>query len=330
MTDHIMCTPMQLKRLLFFAAAIFITATAQAFAADAWPQRPVRFIVPFGAGSSPDVAARLFGERLRERWRQPVVIENRPGADGVIGTAGFAAMADDHALLFSPAAPITVYPLIQDKLSYDPARDIVPISATGDTFPAISVSTSLNVTTMSELVALARSQPGRLNWATAGGALQILFAGFVKSTGIHMVRVAYRDQNLAIQDVAEGRVQVITVPMTPILPLVQAGKIRVLAVTTKRRSPLWPDIPTATEAGYAELAFEGLIGLFGPRGIPDARRERISKDIEIVAADQVIAKRLAAAGQSVRGSTPAGFAADIEEQRAQIAALVKLVGKPEQ
>ena len=325
-----MCSLVQMRRMLFLAAAIVVTATTHTFAADAWPQRPVRFIVPFGPGSSPDVAARLFGERLRERWHQPVVIENRPGADGVIGTAAFAAMPDDHVLLFSPAAPITVYPLIQDKLSYDPARDIVPISATGDTFPAISVAASLKVATMSELAGLARLRPGQLNWATAGGALQILFAGFVKSAAIDMVRVSYRDQNLAIQDIVEGRIDVITVPMTPILPLVQAGRLRVLAVTNKRPSPLWPDIPTATESGFPVLAFEGLIGLFGPRGIPDERRERIATEIRDIAADQAVAKPLAAAGQTARGSTPAEFAADIEEQRAKIAVLVKLVGPPQQ
>src|SRR5439155_20301699 len=113
--EESMCSLVQMRRMLFLAAAIVVTATTHTFAADAWPQRPVRFIVPFGPGSSPDVAAWLFGERLRERWHQPVVIENRPGADGVIGTAAFAAMPDDHVLLFSPAAPITVYPLIQDK-----------------------------------------------------------------------------------------------------------------------------------------------------------------------------------------------------------------------
>jgi tripartite-type tricarboxylate transporter receptor subunit TctC len=118
--------------------------------------------------------------------------------------------------------------------------------------------------------------------------------------------------------------------MTAVLPLVQAGKVRVLAVTNKKRSPLWPDIPTANQSGYPALAFEGLIGVFAPRGTPDERRERISEDIRAIAADQAVAKRLGAAGQIVFGSTPAEFAATIEEQRLNIADHIRLIGKPTQ
>jgi tripartite-type tricarboxylate transporter receptor subunit TctC len=287
-------------------------------------------IVPVPPGSSPDVAARVFAERLGERWGKPVVIENRPGADGLIGTAAFAAAQDDHVLLFSFAAPVTVYPVIQEKLTYDPARDVLPISVVVETFGTIVVPASLPVTTLSELDQFARVRPGRLNWATGGGAFPILMAGFVKSAGLDMAQVSYRDQNLAIQDTAEGRIEVFATAMTAVLPLVQAGKIRALAVTNKRRSPLWPEIPTATESGYPALAFEGLIGVFAPRGTPDDRRERISDDIRAVAADQIVAKRLGAAGQIVRVSTPAEFAAAIDEQRLRIAATIRLIGKSTQ
>lgn len=297
---------------------------------QSWPQRPVRMIVPIVAGSSPDVAARVFAEHLAARWGHPVVIENRPGADGLIGTAAFATAQDDHVLLFSFAAPLTVYPVIQEKLPYDAARDVVPISAVTETFGTISVPASLSVTTLSELVALARSRPGQLNWTTGGGAFPILFAGFVKSAGLDMVQVSYRDQNLAIQDLAEGRIQIIATPMTAVLPLAKAGKIRVLAVTNKKRSRLWPDIPTATESGYPALTFDGLIGVFGPRGIPEDRRERISADIREIAADNTVAQRLAGTAQIVGGSTPAEFSAAIQEQRAKIEAIVRLIGKPTQ
>jgi tripartite-type tricarboxylate transporter receptor subunit TctC len=155
-------------------------------------------------------------------------------------------------------------------------------------------------------------------------------AGFVKSAGLEVTQVSYREQNLAIQDLAEGRIQMFATAMTAVLPLVQSGKLRALAVTNKRRSPLWPDTPSAVESGYPELAFEGLIGVFAPRGTPGERRERIAAEIRAVAADQSIAKRLAATGQIVRGSTPAEFSADIEEQRAQIAAIVRSIGKPPQ
>jgi tripartite-type tricarboxylate transporter receptor subunit TctC len=305
-----------------------VASSAIPSCAESWPQRPVRIVVPVGAGSSPDVAARIFAERLKARWGRPVVVENRPGADGLIGTAEFAAAHDDHTLLFSFAAPLTVYPAVKDNLAYDAVRDIVPISMVAETFGTITVSASLPVTTLSELAAFARSRPGQLNWTSGGGAFPILFAGFLRSAGLDMIEVPYRDQNLALQDVTQNRIQIIVTPMTAVLPLVQAGKLRALAVTNSKRSPLWPAVPTATDAGFPDLAFEGLFGLFGPRGIPDERRQRLSEDIRIIAADRAIVERLAATGQVVRGSTPAEFAAAIDEQRAKIMSIVRFAAKP--
>jgi tripartite-type tricarboxylate transporter receptor subunit TctC len=310
----------------FSIVSILSLSTPPSFA-QSWPQRSVRIIVPFGPGSSPDVAARTFADRLAPRWRQPVIIENRPGADGLIGTAAFVAAQDDHVLLFTAAAPLSVYPVIQEKLPYDPVRDVLPVSIAVNTFGTVSVPASLPVMTLSELVGFARSRPGQLNWASGGGAFPILMTGFVKSVGLEISQVSYRDQNLAVQDTAEGRIQVFATAMTAVLPLVQAGKIRVLAVTNHNRSPLWPDIPTAIESGHPDLTFEGLIGLFVPRDTPDERRERISAEIRAIAADKSIATRLGAAGQIVRGSSPAEFAGAIEEQRAQLAAIIRRTGK---
>jgi tripartite-type tricarboxylate transporter receptor subunit TctC len=314
------------------AAAIVavVLATAGPSDAQSWPQRSVRMVVPVPPGSSPDVAARVFAERLGTRWGKSIVVENRPGADGLIGTAAFVAARDDHALLFSFAAPLTVYPAIQEKLNYDPARDVLPVSVVVETFGTIAVPVSLPVTTLPELVNYARSRPGRLNWATGGGAFPILMAGFVKSATLEMAQVPYTNQNLALQDLAEGRIQVFATAMTPVLPLVQAGKVRVLAVTNKTRSSLWPEIPTVIQSGYPDMAFEGLIGVFAPRGTPDDRRARISDDIRAIAADPNVAKRLGAAGQIVRVSTPAEFSAAIEEQRLNIAAIVRRIGKSPQ
>ncbi|TMI99091.1 MAG: tripartite tricarboxylate transporter substrate binding protein [Alphaproteobacteria bacterium] len=296
--------------------------------AQAWPQRPVRMIVPVAPGSSPDVAARIFAERLKARWAQPVIVENRPGADGLIGTAAFAAAQDDHTLLFSFAAPLTVYPAIHEKLSYHPMVDVIPISMTAETFGTITVPASLPVRTLPEFVEWARTHPGQLNWTSGGGAFPVLFAGFARSAKLELTEVPYRDQNLAVQDTAAGRIQVIVTPITAVLPLVQAGKLRVLAVTNRTRSPMWLDIPTATESGYPELAFEGLLGVFGPRGMSDELRARISADIRAVAADASVAERLATNGQLVRASTPEEFAAAIQEQRTAFAAAVGHAGRP--
>jgi tripartite-type tricarboxylate transporter receptor subunit TctC len=296
--------------------------------AQAWPQRPVRMIVPVAPGSSPDVAARVFAERLKARWAQPVIVENRPGADGLIGTAAFAAAQDDHTLLFSFAAPLTVYPAIHEKLSYDPMVDVIPISMTAETFGTITVPASLPVRTLPEFVEWVRTHPGQLNWTSGGGAFPVLFAGFAKSAKLELTEVPYRDQNLAVQDTAAGRIQAIVTPITAVLPLVQAGRLRILAVTNRTRSPMWLDIPTATESGYPELAFEGLLGVFGPRGMLHEQRTRIADDIRVVAADASVAKLLAASGQLVRGSTPEEFAAAIQEQRTAFAAVVRHAGRP--
>ena len=308
---------------------IAFLATAAAVAAE-WPQHPVRIIVPFGSGSGPDVAARVYAGQLATRWQRPVIVENRTGAEGLIGVAAFAGMRDDHALLFSPAAPISVFPYTQEKIAYDPVRDFVPISSATDTFGSISVPASLKVGSLAELVALARAQPGKLNWTSGGGAFPTLLAGFAKSAGLDVVQVPYREQNLAIQDLAEGRLQIVGTTLTALLPFARAGKVRVLAVTNKRRAPIAPEIPTAAEAGYPELEFEGLVGFFGCRDMPTALRDRISTDIRAVAADPILAERFAKAGQIARGSTSAEFAGAIEEQRAKIEAIVRLVGKPRQ
>jgi tripartite-type tricarboxylate transporter receptor subunit TctC len=295
--------------------------------AEPWPQRTVRAIVPFPPGSSPDIAARVFGERLGTRWGQAFVVENTPGADGFTGTAAFAAAHDDHSLLFAPAAPVSAYPLLRDKLPYEPARDVVPIVAVTDTSGAIAVPASLPITTLGQFVSHANSRPNQLNWATGGGAFPILISGLFKVAKLDLTQVPYRNQNLALQDLVEGRIQILATAMTILAPLAQAGKIRILAVTNKMRSPLWPDVPTIAEAGYPDFTFDGLIGVFAPRGTPDDRLQRLAADIREIAADQIVAQRLRAAGQIVRLSTPTEFDAAINEQRSKLSAILQLVGK---
>ena len=320
----------RLRTVALGVASAFAFLTTPSLAAD-WPQRTVRLIVPVGAGTAPDIAARLFAERLAERWKQPVVVENRPGADGIVGVGAFAGMRDEYALLFSFAAPISVYPAVHGKLPYDPDHDVVPIASATDTFAAITASQSIKAGSLAEFVAEARAQPGKFNCFSASGAFPYLFTGFAKSAGLDIVQVSYREQNVAVQDLADGRIQCMLSAITAVLPAVQAGKNRLLAVTNRRRAPMAAEVPTVIEAGYPELAFEGLLGFFGPRGMSSELRDRISADIQIVAADPSIATRLAAVGQIARGSAPSEFAADIEVQRAKIASIARAIGaKPPQ
>jgi tripartite-type tricarboxylate transporter receptor subunit TctC len=316
-------------RMLVRAIALVIGfIAADAYAREPWPQRAVRVIVPFGSASAPDVAARLYGEQLAIRWKRPVIIDNRSGAEGLVGVTLFAGARDDHTLLFSPAAPVSVFPLTHEKLAYDPVRDFVPIALGIDTFGSVAATASLRVASLKEFVTVARAQPGKLNWTSSGGAFPVLLAGFARTAGLEIVEVSYREQSLALQDLEGGRVQVLATTLTPLLPFAQAGKIRLLAVTNKNRAPIAPELPTAMEAGHPELEFEGLVGFFGWRDMPAALRDRISADVRAAAADPNLGARLGAAGQLVHGSTAAEFGAAIEEQRARMEALVRLIGKP--
>jgi len=290
-----------------------------------WPQRPVRLIVPIGAGSSVDITARMYADRLAARWRQPVIVENRPGADGLIGTGAFAAARDDHTLLFSFAAPISVLPYIHAKLPYDPGRDLVPISLAVDTFGAITAHASLEIDSLKQMVSLVRARPGAFNYF-GQGAFPYLFAGFAKNQDLDLVQVSYREFNLGIQDHIQGRIHFVASTMTTVLPIAQAGKARLLAVTNSKRSPMVPDVPTAAEQGYPELAFEGLMGFFGPGGMSVELKDRISRDIRAVAAEPAVVDRSAALCEVAHGSTPSEFAALVETQRAQFATIVQEIG----
>jgi tripartite-type tricarboxylate transporter receptor subunit TctC len=318
-------------RVVAVSAFSAIAVWAAPVRAELWPQRAVRVIAPFAAGSSADLAARVFSDELARLWHQPVAVENRPGADGLIGTVAFVGMHDDHVLMFSPSAPFSVFPVTHEWLPYEPTRDIVPISAATDSFSAVAVSASLKVGSLAELVTLARSRPGQLNYHAASGAFPILFAGFAKSADIDMAFVSYRESPRAVLDLAEGRIDAMLTVVTTLLPPAQAGKIRLLAVTNEKRAPIIPEVPTVIEAGHPSLAYEGLSGFFGLRDIPAERRDRIAADVRAVAADPIISDRLRAVGLTARGSSPAEFAIAIEAQRAKIAAIAKSVGiKPTQ
>jgi tripartite-type tricarboxylate transporter receptor subunit TctC len=307
------------------ASVVVGLTAATATAAETWPQRMVRVFVPVGAGSATDTAARIYADRLGERWKQPVVVENRPGADGLIGVSAFVAARDDHVLLFSFAAPISVFPVVREKLPYDPARDLIPISSATDSFGTIAVPTSLNIASLAQLVTYARARPGKLNGHGTSGVFPYLLAGFLQSEGLEVTQISYREQTLAMQDLGEGRLDLLMTAVGAVLPVVQAGKARLLAVTNSRRSLTVPEVPTVLEAGYPELAFEGFQGFFGSH-ISRELRDRLAADICAVAGDPVVVARLEAIGQLARATTPSEFAGMIESQQAKIADIVRRTG----
>jgi tripartite-type tricarboxylate transporter receptor subunit TctC len=313
-------------RLIAGAALAIIAACGTAEAQQAYPGRTVRLILPFGPASATDTTARLLADRLTARWGKPVVVENRPGGDGLVALKSFVDTHDDHTLFFGPAGAFLVHLYDQDAPPYT-LSDIVPIVQIYVTVLAISVPVSLNVNTIGELVDLARAQPGKLNAAAATGNSDFLIFGFIKDLGLQITKVPYRDIMQAPNDLAENRIQVLSSSLAVALPLMQAGRIKVLAVTSKERAFSAPEVPTAAEAGYPALTMETAGGLYGPKGLSDKLRDTIAADFRDAAAnDPIIAKRLADTGQIMTLRGPADFASNIREQNEQLAGIAKTLG----
>jgi len=298
--------------------------------AQDWPDRTVRFIVGQGAGSAQDLSARMFAEKLSKVWGQPVVIENRPGADGIVSIMAFVGARDNHTFLFTASGTFAAHPVLRVKVPYDP-NDLVPIAQISTTVIAVAVPTALNVSSLDELVALAKKEPGKINLAPTPGTTEITFDNFLKTTGISMTKIPYGDITKAVTDLSENRVQVVVAGVAVVKAQVDAGRVKLIAVTNHKRAPSLPDVPTAAEAGYPSLTLDGLIGLFGPKTLPAGVADRIAKDVQDAAADTTIKARVEASGQVLTPAGPAEFGEAVAAQRRNIAETAKALNiKPVQ
>ena len=306
-------------RILLVAAVAIAAPVANlmwsgAASAQTYPQRTVKFILPFGPASGTDITARLVGDTPAARWGKPVVIENRPGGDGLVAINAFISANDDHTLLWVPVGTFAVHPYDKDKLPYDADRDLIPVANVSTLFLALSAPASLNVNTFREFFELVRANPGKYNAAAANGNADFLMSGFLKSNDLDMAKVPYRDIMQGPNDLAENRIQLLSSSLAIVTPLMQAGRIKILAVTGRQRAASVPDVPTVREAGYPALEMESIGGIFGPRGMPLAAREQIAADVRAaVASDPSIAAKLQSTGQIVDVRGPAEFAAGIKE-----------------
>ena len=312
--------------IVALAMVALLQPACLAYSQQTYPSRMVRLILPFGAASATDITARLLADRLSTRWSKPVVVENRPGGDGLVALNAFLGAHDDHTLFFGPASTFLVHLYDEDKPPYDP-RDVMPIAQVYVTVLAISVPTALNVGTMGELIALARAHPGKLNAAAATGNSDFLIFGFIKSMGLQIAKVPYRDIMQAPNDLAEDRIQILSSSLAVAQPLMRAGRIKVLLVTSKQRALGAPELPTAAEAGYPALTMETAGGLFGPPQMPAQLRESIADQLRKIAEDDpTIGQRLADTGQIMTLRGPADFARSVAEQNDQLGALAKIIG----
>jgi tripartite-type tricarboxylate transporter receptor subunit TctC len=312
-----------------FSTALLGPSSGQTPSAS-WPRRTVRFIVSLGPSSGADISARLFADRLTGRWKQPVLVENRPGGDGVVAITAFIGAHDDHTLLFTPTSSFIAHPYQLDRMPYDP-RELSPIARVSNTVVVIAVPAALNVGSVGDFVALIRKDPGKLNYASAVGMTDVIFDGYFKSAGLSITRVPYRDVVSPLTDLGEGRIQAYVGSFAIVQPHLAAGRVRVIALTSSERPSFLAQVPTVAEQAYPQLTFDGLVGLFGPPTMPAGIRERIAADIKAVATDPVIVDRLTATAQVLSPGGPAEFAASIETQRAKLDAIAKQLGlKPAQ
>jgi tripartite-type tricarboxylate transporter receptor subunit TctC len=323
-----------MSRLLLVVAVSLAAMfqSAERVSAQPYPQRTVKFILPFGGGSGTDIAARLVADRLSKRWGKPIVIENRPGGDGLVSINAFVSANDDHTLLWVPVGTFAVHPYEHSKLPYDADRDLLPITSVTALALALSAPASLKINSLHDFVDLARAEPGKLNAAAANGNSDFLLSGFLKKNDLQVAKVPYRDIMQGPNDLAENRIQLLSSSLAIVQPLMRAGKVKVLAVTSGKRAPSAPEIPTVIEAGYPAMKMESLGGIFGPRGMSLQLRQQIADDVRAaVESDPSMATKLAATGQVIDLRGPKEFAAGVKDLQDQLASIAKLVGiKPPQ
>ena len=279
--------------------------------AQSFPEKPIRFVVGFTPGGPSDILARALGQKLGERWSQQVVIENRPGAGGNVAAEAVAKSAPDgYTWLLGNNSILATNQSLYRSLGYDPVKDFAPVSLVAVQPNILVVNPQVPARSVTELITLAKKNPGKLNYASSGSGAAAHLAGelFKTMTGVDMVHVPYKGAQPALTDVIAGQVQLMFATSASVIPFIQAGRLRALAVTTARRSASVPDLPTVAEAGVP--GFEAITwhGVVVPAATPAPLVERLNRDIVSALAQPDLRERLAALGAEVRAGTPREFA----------------------
>jgi tripartite-type tricarboxylate transporter receptor subunit TctC len=267
--------------------------------------------------------ARVLAEALSKRWKHPVVVENRPGADHILAVQALTDSRDGHTLLFVTHSALTVNPLLHEKLPYDPVRDVAPISLVVDDFLCIVAAPSLPSSSLADFVRLARTRPRELNSYAVPGSPHLAYLAFEKRAGIETTFIAYRNPMTALTDLSQGRIHVAVLPFAFARGPAQSGNVKLLAVTNAQRTPAMPDVPTVAQAGFPEFTFGGLLGLFGPKDMTAVLRERIAYEVREILGEPEVKQRLTNLGLVARGTSATEFAAILDEQRAKWAAIAR-------
>jgi len=301
------------SRVLTLLLSVLLAA-APTLAADSFPSKQVTLVVPYQAGGTNDIIARAVAQHLTVSLKQPVVVDNRPGASGIIGGALVAkAPADGHTVLTAPVSLLTINPWLYPDMPFKPLQDFVPITLAGTVPNMLVVHPSVPVKSVADLLALARAKPGTLNFASMGnGTTGHLNGEMLKVlTKIDATHVPYKGSAPALNDLLAGQVQMMFDNLPTALPLVRAGKLRGLAVTSAQRHPMAPDVPTMAEAGVPGFEATAWFGFVAPKGTPAGVVDQLAREIGAALREPKIAARLTALGLTIVANTPAEFRAYI-------------------
>jgi len=303
-----------MKTLLVFAATAAIALTAQA---QDWPQRPVRVIVPFAAGASPDILARIVNDKLASRIGQPLIVENKPGAGGNSGTdQASKAAPDGYTFLLSVNAPLVYNTILYKNLPYDPFKDLVPVSLAATTPNVCAVSNGMNVDSVKGWLDAMKRNPGQFNFASTGnGSISHLGVELIKlKTQSFAVHIPYASSGQAVTAIIQGDVQFACLPPVSVMPQAKAGRLKAIAVTSAERSALLPELPTLRESGLPDIQAVPWFAYMAPKGTPDVIVQRMSREIAAVLKDPEVQKRLQTAYFDPVGSTPEALAKFMGEE----------------
>lgn len=306
------------------ALGAFSVATAQS--ASSYPDKPIRLIVPFAPGGNTDVVARIVAEGLGKKLKQSIVVENRAGAAGIVGTEYVARAAPDgYTLLVGHIGALTINPFIYSKLPYDTLKDFVPISLSAKTALILCAAPKMGFKTVNDLIATGKKKPGALAFGTAGVGSAAYMASvlFNNQTGINALDVPYKGANPATTAAVSGEVSFIFGGLAPSQGLIESGRLHAMAVTSKERSPLFPDVPTMAEAGIPDFVVEDWNGILAPTGTPPAIIEKLNTAIVQVLNDPATEKKLVSLGFTPAPTTPDEFSQFIKSEMKKWAAIAK-------
>ena len=317
-----------LRKIVIAFTAGALASCALSAAADDYPSRPIRIIVPFSAGGAVDGPIRVIADALGKRLGQAVYIENKPGAGATIGSELVAKAAPDGYTLLLASQTNAISATLYSKLPFDPIDDFATVSLIGREQAVLAVNPGMPVKSVQELIAYAKARPGEVNFASSGnGSGQHLFAAmFAEMAGIRMTHVPYRGSAPAISDVVGGRVPVIVPGLASVTGLIQAGKLRALAVTGATRSPQMPDLPTLAESGFPSYAAYVWMGLLAPKGTPSAVIDTLYRGVSAALAEPQVKEYMTRASIEVVGSTPAEFDRFFHQDKARWATVIKETG----